>query len=99
MALVTCPECGEQISELAPTCPHCGRPLASALTADAVKKGRQRSVFRNHVGNAFGGCGLVVAAIIAFGGFALDEGTTGCVAGLVVALISLGIAVWIAYGS
>ncbi len=26
MALVTCPDCGTQISGEAPTCPNCGRP-------------------------------------------------------------------------
>jgi hypothetical protein len=25
MALITCPECGNQVSETAPVCPHCGR--------------------------------------------------------------------------
>lgn len=27
MALITCPECGKQISEKARECPHCGNPL------------------------------------------------------------------------
>lgn len=26
MALIACPDCGNQISDLAPTCPRCGRP-------------------------------------------------------------------------
>ena len=26
MAMIECPECGEQISERAPVCPHCGAP-------------------------------------------------------------------------
>jgi len=30
MALITCPDCAQQISDAAPTCPHCGRPSASA---------------------------------------------------------------------
>jgi len=31
MALTTCPECGAEISELAPVCPKCGRPSAESL--------------------------------------------------------------------
>jgi hypothetical protein len=29
MALVKCPDCGSEVSELAPTCPKCGRPIGS----------------------------------------------------------------------
>ena len=29
MALITCPECGKQISDKAPHCVHCGAPMAS----------------------------------------------------------------------
>lgn len=50
MALVTCPDCGKQVSEHAPSCIHCGRPLKadlvnnpSAGSAEAVKKGDLRS--------------------------------------------------------
>jgi len=28
MALVACPECGQQVSTAAASCPHCGRPLS-----------------------------------------------------------------------
>lgn len=27
MALITCPDCGKSVSDVAPTCPHCGRPI------------------------------------------------------------------------
>ena len=30
MALISCPECGNEVSDKAPTCPKCGVPLASA---------------------------------------------------------------------
>jgi hypothetical protein len=30
MALISCPECGNEVSAKAPTCPKCGVPLASA---------------------------------------------------------------------
>ena len=31
MALINCPECGKQISELAKECPHCGNHVADFL--------------------------------------------------------------------
>ena len=36
MALIQCPECGKQISDMAPSCPHCGRP--ARLDVDPVDK-------------------------------------------------------------
>lgn len=27
MALITCPDCGKQLSDQAPACPNCGRPM------------------------------------------------------------------------
>ena len=30
MALIQCPECGGNVSDLAPACPHCGRHLVDA---------------------------------------------------------------------
>ncbi len=50
MALISCPACGHQVSEAAPTCPRCGHPVAKpqgqsstfkdALTRpDTVKSG------------------------------------------------------------
>ena len=36
MALVACPECGQQISTSAAACPHCGRPSAAAVAPTAA---------------------------------------------------------------
>ena len=36
MALITCPECGKEISSRASACPHCGLPLSSAGDYAAV---------------------------------------------------------------
>ena len=33
MALISCPECGKQISDAANTCPHCGFPITSQATS------------------------------------------------------------------
>ena len=30
MALTECPDCGKQVSDMAPSCPECGRPMAGA---------------------------------------------------------------------
>ena len=30
MALISCPECGKEVSDRAPACIHCGYPLSSA---------------------------------------------------------------------
>ncbi|HYH78658.1 MAG TPA: zinc ribbon domain-containing protein, partial [Longimicrobium sp.] len=27
MPLITCPDCGREVSDAAPACPHCGRPF------------------------------------------------------------------------
>lgn len=36
MSLVTCGECGKQVSNLAQACPGCGAPIAGATAAKAV---------------------------------------------------------------
>lgn len=36
MSLIKCPECGQEISDKAPTCPHCGAPLAKNVYRDPV---------------------------------------------------------------
>src|SRR5579859_7153258 len=30
LALIKCPDCGRDVSDLAPSCPNCGRPIAQA---------------------------------------------------------------------
>lgn len=36
MALIACPDCGNQVSDAAPTCPRCGRPIAVTATPPAA---------------------------------------------------------------
>lgn len=47
MALVTCPDCGKEISSVAASCPNCGRPMSAAAgtnrEAQTVKVKRQTS--------------------------------------------------------
>lgn len=50
MALITCPECGRQVSTAASTCPHCGYPLSSAIgavniTTPAYIEGKRQGLF------------------------------------------------------
>ena len=39
MALITCPECGKQISDKAEACPNCGYPLADLHNVKEVSQG------------------------------------------------------------
>ena len=49
MSLRNCPDCGKEVSSLAPACPHCGRP-------------RQKSYFPIEIA---GGLGLAVICVVA----------------------------------
>jgi zinc-ribbon domain len=33
MALIRCPDCGNEVSDQAPACPKCGKPISSAIPA------------------------------------------------------------------
>lgn len=35
MALMSCPECGKEISDAAQACPHCGHPIQEPQPQDA----------------------------------------------------------------
>jgi zinc-ribbon domain len=36
MALISCPECGREVSDQAPACPHCGAPIARPQPPQAL---------------------------------------------------------------
>lgn len=38
MALIQCPECGKEISDVAKACPNCGHPMQSAKIRDGKRK-------------------------------------------------------------
>lgn len=44
MALITCPDCGHEVSSAAPSCPQCGRPMApvAAPTPQATAGAEER---------------------------------------------------------
>jgi hypothetical protein len=98
MALITCPDCGKQISEQAASCINCGRPLRSELvgqpaagSAEATKKGQQRSKLRTDLGGAIAFVGLPFAVVVGM--------ASSATAGWITALVVLAIAIWVAYGS
>jgi len=71
--LITCPECGKQISEQAESCPHCGRPLEEEERAEIAERAKRGQVTAALVGGGFV-IGLVVLFAWLFGG--LDHGGT-----------------------
>ena len=42
MALIKCPDCGREVSDLAPACPNCGRPIARGVEKRPGAKHRPR---------------------------------------------------------
>lgn len=38
MALIYCPECGKQISDMAPSCPYCGYVMQKTTAPDVVQQ-------------------------------------------------------------
>jgi len=37
MALITCPDCGKEISSSAESCPNCGRPMSTGIKCPNCK--------------------------------------------------------------
>jgi hypothetical protein len=37
MALKPCPECGKEVSSVAPNCPHCGHPIHEDVARTLLK--------------------------------------------------------------
>lgn len=66
MALIECPECGEEVSEKAEACPNCGVPLSPRESSD----GGENVLTRNRgCGDIFifGGLLLIVLFLFAVG--------------------------------
>jgi uncharacterized membrane protein YvbJ len=54
MPLITCPDCGKEISTAANTCPNCGRPMPNAgkmneETQDALAKKIAQANWQNEI--------------------------------------------------
>lgn len=41
MPLISCPDCGAQVSDTAPSCVKCGRPIAAAARAQRPPKAQR----------------------------------------------------------
>lgn len=109
MALVTCPECGQKISERAESCPHCGYPTSGQATTIALTPTQQasaqvperellvarQSMFRNHP-LAFSGCVILILATLALAGqFALGgHGSWALLFAIVAAIVIVILGVW-----
>lgn len=98
MALITCPDCGKQVSDQATSCIGCGRPLRAAPakqptagSAKATEKGVQRAKWKYDLGNAIGGIGVAIGIVVMIAG--------STIGGLVTMLVIGGIGVWLAYFS
>lgn len=59
MALVSCPECGKEISDAALACPHCGHPIQVPQPQDAPPSSR-----KNKRSIIIAACVLVLIAVV-----------------------------------
>jgi zinc-ribbon domain len=64
MALISCPTCGKEVSQLAPACPHCGQPIAGSVREAPP----QTIVIQQPKSGGFRvGCGLPVVLVVLAG--------------------------------
>ena len=67
MAMIKCPECGNEISDLAIKCPHCGKPLRVNNVHPRVMYQYNAITISNFVTSGIGllaGIGMIIHAII-----------------------------------
>ena len=78
MALISCPECGKQISDKAVSCPNCGNPINLQTSQQeeylCCPKCASRELHAEHKG--FSG-GKALAGVLVTGGIGLLAGTIG----------------------
>ena len=80
MALISCPECGKEISDKAVACPHCGNPMNPQVQQTQQEeylccpKCGSRELHAEHKG--FSG-GKALAGVLVTGGIGLLAGTIG----------------------
>lgn len=48
MSLITCPECGHSVSNMAISCPSCGYPMNLSTTSKLAKIGQIRKPRKKH---------------------------------------------------
>ena len=86
MALISCPECGQQISDLAKSCPHCGFPINTQATSSISEEktiqsqidsqeGDNPKLDENQKKDDFNtGCGVVLFIVVLIAFFMLFRG-------------------------
>lgn len=60
MALISCTECGKQVSDKAATCPGCGNPLSSQMT---ISVPQEQVVTAKRAGTKWEAAGFVLILI------------------------------------
>lgn len=68
MALINCPECGREISEMAKSCPHCGCPIQKSTEnkgSNSKPKKTHNSKNRNEKPKKKGSCLKIVLIVLA----------------------------------
>ena len=88
MALINCPECSKQVSDMAEKCPDCGFSVG-VLVANMVKKPRAITVEQTGknwktaklaaVGLVAGGCVIAIAGLPSVGALMLFAGLAAAV--------------------
>lgn len=73
MALVTCPECGQEVSDKATVCPRCAYPIAASSPSGSVRI-KMSTINRSLMG------GRQKASVTTMGGKILWEGNVGEIA-------------------
>lgn len=94
MSLITCPECGGDISDKAATCPHCGAPVARAAIDADLRSAAATGLTVFQWGRRLLSLGLFVFAIalvVALGSAVLDGNLTAAAVFAVIALMLFGL--------
>ena len=67
MALLSCPDCGSQVSDYAPACPKCGRPVQTILAALRAQPPRTPAETRKSAGFRIAAVGAMLFAMAVLG--------------------------------
>lgn len=73
MALITCPDCGKQISDVAPSCPSCGRPMGTSMGISmdiATQRAIINEMYKKTVPKKKKGHGCLISILVFLGLFA-----------------------------
>lgn len=81
MALVKCPDCNHDVSNIAPTCPSCGRPMATTVIEATSKPLKSQ---------AAGGCLMaIIGLVVAFTVGSTSGNGSWHTIGLIIAIVGM----------